>query len=108
MSGTETSASPSDVRKGSAFPENSPLSFSLIRGVASNQREKVNQRNFVGKAKPYRTSGGRAAPVLRIPSIQIEVVNQLHLRRDGAAISRRGLKANQLRSRNCFFRETTT
>src|ERR1041384_1291524 len=108
MSRTETSAPPSDVRKGSAFPERFTSILVADSRLVSNQRGKGNQRNFVGKAKPYRTSGGRAAHVLRIPSVQIEVVNQLHIGRDRPAVSRCGLKANQLGGGHSFFSQAAT
>ena len=53
-------AMPSDVRKGSAFPQ-----AGKVRGYASNDESEAQPPEIEGlrsgKASPFRTSGGRAA-----------------------------------------------
>jgi hypothetical protein len=54
--------SPLDVRKRSAFP----IICIFLRGYASDmEAQPPGKLTTAGKAKPFRTSGGRAAPVIR-------------------------------------------
>jgi len=54
----QKSALPPSVRKGCAFPSAFYFGSGYARGVASSPRMRI------GKAEPFRTEGGKAAPSL--------------------------------------------
>ena len=78
-------AAPPDVRKGCAFPGGRPLFFfPLCDRCAVVQRREEHNRDTIGKAQPFRTSGGRAARVADTwPHSEGQIFLILsHLRRD--------------------------